>query len=84
MNNKPVVINASSKQQQERMRRMTYLKGRSRMKAFIPRAIPKLRRVIWGARLSVSTDDFKSDIQGGKAIDVLRLKSKILLEENPP
>lgn len=54
---------------------MTTLNG-ERMKAHIPGIMSKLRSVISGVPLSMSMEDVKKEMQGGKVIEVTRLQSK--------
>lgn len=75
MSNKRVLIHATSKQQQEKILKMSSLQG-ERMKAHIPGAMAKVRGVISGVPLSMSMEDVKNEIQGGKVIEAIRLKSK--------
>lgn len=75
MNNKRVLVHAISKQQQEKILSMSTLQG-ERMKAHIPGAMAKVRGVISGVPLSMSMQDVKNEIQGGKVIEAIRLKTK--------
>lgn len=54
---------------------MSTLQG-ERMKAHIPGATAKVRGVISGVPLNMSMEDVKNEIQGGKAVEATRLKSK--------
>jgi len=75
MNNKRILIHATNKQQQEKILSMSSLQG-ERMKAHIPGAMAKVRGVISGVPLSMSMDDVKKEIQGGKIVEATRLKTK--------
>lgn len=61
MSNKRILIYATSKQQQEKVLKMSSLQG-ERMKAHIPGALAKVRGVISGLPLSMSMEDVKNEI----------------------
>lgn len=54
---------------------MSSLQG-ERMKAHIPGAMTKVSGVISGVPLSISVEDVKNQIQGGKVVEAIWLKTK--------
>lgn len=75
MKNKRVMIHANSKQQQEKILGMSTLLG-ERMKAHVPGDLASVRGVISGIPLSMTMEDIKKEIKGGKVIKASRIKNK--------
>ncbi|XP_035984310.1 uncharacterized protein LOC118557929, partial [Fundulus heteroclitus] len=75
MNNRKILIFATSKKQQEQILKMTTLVG-ERVKTFIPGAATRLRGVITGVPLDMTVEEIKQEIKGGKVMEVTRIKHK--------
>jgi hypothetical protein len=70
-----LLILCGSQAQQEKILKMEKLKGK-KMKSHVPGAYGRLRGVITGVPISISKDDIKENVKGGRMIEAKRLISR--------
>lgn len=69
LNNRRILISAVNKKQQEIILKMSNLGG-GKIKVYVPGMAAKLRVVISNVPLEMSVDEVKSEIKGGKVLEV--------------
>jgi hypothetical protein len=74
LNNRRMLISAVNKKQQEMILKMSNLGG-GKIKVHVPGMAAKLRGVISNVPLEMSVEDVKSEIRGGKVLEVKRLQT---------